>query len=178
MPCGYVSSSPPVENRTCDLHRIRLSTFDRSQRPRPLSVPAHFLSSTGMHPWTACACAGYLCSGLFEGEGPSPWGVFPGRTALPSSDYDAPSVTPLRPRDVVRGLPLPPVHLPGHPERGFPCSACKTQVERVRWRVSLLAPSALCGFPVFTQRVGQGDLCDRGPPIIWFALVLPLTARL
>ena len=38
----------------------------------------------------------------------------------------------------------------------------KTQTERCRWRVSLLAPSALCGSPVFAQRVGQVDLCDEG----------------
>src|SRR5262249_9034275 len=29
------------------------------------------------------------------------------------------------------------------------------------WRVHLLAPSALCGSPVFGQRVGQVDLCHR-----------------
>src|SRR5262245_50153563 len=33
----------------------------------PRSVPSHFASSTGLHPWTACAFAGYLCSGLSAG---------------------------------------------------------------------------------------------------------------
>src|SRR2546427_3695288 len=79
----------------------------------------------------------------------------------PSSDYDAPSATPLRHRDVVWGLPLPTVHCPWPPERSFPCSAWKTQVERGRWRVALLTPSALCGSPILEQRGGQGDLCHH-----------------
>ena len=62
----------------------------------------------------------------------------------------------------VRGLPLPTVHLPCHSSGGFPCSAWKTQTARCRWRVSLLAPSALCGSPGFAQRVGQVDLCYYG----------------
>jgi hypothetical protein len=33
----------------------------------PRSVPSHFASSTGLHPWTACAFAGYLWSGLPAG---------------------------------------------------------------------------------------------------------------
>src|SRR5713101_4836863 len=38
----------------------------------PRSVPSHFPHSTGHSPWSACAFARYLCSGLFESEGPSP----------------------------------------------------------------------------------------------------------
>ncbi len=33
----------------------------------PRSVPSHFPHSTGHSPWSACAFARYLCSGLFEG---------------------------------------------------------------------------------------------------------------
>ncbi len=46
-------------------------------------------------------------------------------------------------------------HCSSHLQRTLPCSAWKTQAERYRWRVHLLAPSALCGSPVFAQRVGQ-----------------------
>src|SRR5713101_128995 len=57
-------------------------------------------------------------------------------------------------------------HCSSHLQRTLPCSAWKTQAERYRWRVHLLAPSALCGSPVFAQRVGQVDLCDHGTAII------------
>ena len=57
------------------------------------------------------------------------------------------------------GLPYLLTHSPYHPSRSLPCSTWKTQTERDRWRVSLLAPSALCGSPVFGQRVSQVDLC-------------------
>jgi hypothetical protein len=33
----------------------------------PRSVPSHFSNSTGVHLWTACAFAGYLCSSLSKG---------------------------------------------------------------------------------------------------------------
>src|SRR6266436_8259330 len=36
-------------------------------QPVPRSVPSHFSSSTGVHLWTACAFAGYLCSSLSKG---------------------------------------------------------------------------------------------------------------
>jgi hypothetical protein len=62
------------------------------------------------------------------------------------------------------GSPLPTSHSPSHPSRSLPCSTWKTQTECCRWRVCLLAPSALCGSPVFAQRVGQVDLCDEGIP--------------
>src|SRR5216683_252152 len=57
-------------------------------------------------------------------------------------------------------------HCSSHLQRTLPCSAWKTQAERYRWRVHLLAPSALCGSPVFAQRVGQVALCDQGTTII------------
>ena len=57
-------------------------------------------------------------------------------------------------------------HCSSHLQRNLPCSAWKTQAERDRWRVHLLAPSALCGSPVFAQRVGQVALCDQGTTII------------
>lgn len=105
-------------------------------------------------------------------------GTVPVCTAFPCSDYYAPSATPCRHRDFVQGLPLPTIHLPWHPARSFPCSAWQTQMERGRWRVSLLAPSALCGSPVFAQRVEQVDRCDRGHPISWARLVLTRSARI
>jgi hypothetical protein len=60
------------------------------------------------------------------------------------------------------GSPLPTSHSPSHPSRSLPCSTWKTQTECCRWRVCLLAPSALCGSPVFAQRGRQVDRCDEG----------------
>ena len=54
--------------------------------------------------WVLCSPTTFVLR-TSKGEGPSPWGVFPVWTALPSSDYYAPSATPLRHRDFVRGLP-------------------------------------------------------------------------
>jgi hypothetical protein len=53
------------------------------------------------------------------------------------------------------GLPSLLLHSPYHPSRRLPCSPWKTQTARDRWRVSLLAPSALCGSPVCGQRVSR-----------------------
>ena len=57
------------------------------------------------------------------------------------------------------GLPSLLTHAPSHPARSLPYSTWQTQTARDRWRVPLLAPSALCGSPVFGQRGEQGDLC-------------------
>ena len=62
------------------------------------------------------------------------------------------------------GSPFPTVHSPSPPSRSLPCSAWKTPMARDRWRVSLLAPSALCGSPAFAPRVRQVDLGDEGTP--------------
>jgi hypothetical protein len=51
------------------------------------------------------------------------------------------------------GSPFPTSHSPSHPSRSLPCSTWKTQTACCRWRVDLLAPSALCGSPVVAQRV-------------------------
>ena len=69
-------------------------------------------------------------------------------------------------------------HCSSHLQRNLPCSAWKTQAERYRWRVPLLAPSALCGSPGFAQRVGQVGLCDHDNRSIRLAVVLTLTARM
>jgi hypothetical protein len=60
------------------------------------------------------------------------------------------------------GAPFPPAHAPAHPSRSLPCSTWKTQTACWRWRVCLLAPSALCGSPVFAPRGRQVDLWDEG----------------
>src|ERR1043166_4874398 len=65
------------------------------------------------------------------------------------------------------GSPLPTSHSPSHPPRSLPCSTWKTQTERDRWRVHLLAPSALCGSPAFGQRVEQVDLCHLWHRFRW-----------
>ena len=107
---------PRVEHRACGLHRTRLSTFDPSQSPHPLSVPSHFLSSTGVHPWSAAAFAASLCCGLLEGSGPSPSVLVLLWTACPSSDSCALSVTLQDHRRFVG------VSLPSFPP-SFPCLA-------------------------------------------------------
>ena len=84
--------TPPVEDRTCGFHRIRLSTFGRSPwgyHEASVSISA---ASTGLHPClipcrqhtrensrgTAYAFAGYFVRRLLfvlrpsKGEGPSP----------------------------------------------------------------------------------------------------------
>jgi hypothetical protein len=65
------------------------------------------------------------------------------------------------------GLPSLLTHSPSHPSRSLPCSTWKTQTERDRWRVHLLAPSALCGSPIFGQRVEQVDLCHLCHRLRW-----------
>jgi hypothetical protein len=63
-----VSSSPPFKTGLAAFTAPGLtpSVLLRGQTA-PRSVPSHFSSSTGVHPWTACAFAGYLCSSLSEG---------------------------------------------------------------------------------------------------------------
>src|SRR5262245_35458153 len=68
------------------------------------------------------------------------WGIllllFPSMwTALPSADYYTLSATSWG-IGVSLGSPLPTVHSPWHPSGSFPCSVCRTQTERCRWRVA------------------------------------------
>ena len=66
---------PPTEhaslrwthNRTCDFHRIRLSTFGRSPWHTMKRLFPFRQLHRYVHPWTACAFAGYLCSRLSKG---------------------------------------------------------------------------------------------------------------
>ena len=68
------------------------------------------------------------------------------------------------------GLPSLLTHSPSHPSRSLPCSTWKTQPARDRWRVPLLAPSALCGSPVCGQRGEQVDLCHLCHRLRWTAV--------
>src|SRR5262245_48886576 len=61
----YVSSCPPLKTVRTTFMVYGLAPAVILRDPR--SVPSHFASSTGLHPWTACAFAGYLCSGLSAG---------------------------------------------------------------------------------------------------------------
>src|SRR5215475_13696691 len=60
-----VSSSPPLKTvrTTFMVYGLAPGVPLRDAR----SVPSHFASSSGVHPWTACAFAGYLWSGLSAG---------------------------------------------------------------------------------------------------------------
>ena len=103
-----VSSSPPFSTARATftahgstpavlLHSLRHEAFLRI-------APAY----TEHSPCTAGAFAGYLCSGLSAGEGPSPWGCIPVYTAFPCADSYAPSDSPLEHRAFVRRFPLTP----------------------------------------------------------------------
>jgi len=61
----HVSSCPPLKTvrTTFMVYGLAPAVVLRASR----SVPSHFASSTGLHPWTACAFAGYLWSGLAAG---------------------------------------------------------------------------------------------------------------
>ena len=164
---GGLFPHPSVENRTCHFDGIRLHTCDHSPghdhaasvplAPVPQDSPP--VSSLRVH-----------------------WGPFGplfsparGRRRQASSGCARLSraPTPLPPptlhegRGVAVGAPLPTAHAPAPPARSLPCSIGKTRPERWRWRVSLLAPSALCGSPVFTQRIRPGHLCHlcTRPPV-------------
>ena len=89
-----------------------------------LSVPSHFLSSTGVHPWTAGPLAKYLWSGLFEGSGPSPSVLILVCPAFLGSDYYAPSDSCEDIGNFV-GSRLPTLHFPLAFLTGLPCSQCE-----------------------------------------------------
>jgi hypothetical protein len=85
-------------------------------------------------------------------------------TALPSADYYALSATSWG-IGVSLGSTLPTSHSPSHPSGSFPCSVCRTQAERCRWRVadcpfrSLRLPSrpqGRSGLPVVSGPVRLG----------------------
>src|SRR2546426_3259016 len=98
-------------------------------------------------------------------------------TRLPRAQTPMPHPTLRESIGVSLGSPLPTSHSPSHLSRSLPCSPWKTQTERWRWRVSLLAPSALCGSPGFAQRVGQVGLCDHSKRSIRIVAVFTLIAR-
>jgi len=166
----------PVENRTCPFEGIRLSTCACS----PWDDPE---ASVRIAPVPQVSTCGQLarslgtCVSLFS----------PARGLRPQSSSWCPQLswaqTPL-PHPTLRaglgvslGSPLPTSHSPSHPSRSLPCAPWKTPTERCRWRVSLLAPSALCGSPGFAQRGGQVGLCDPRNPAIAIAVVFPRIAR-
>src|SRR5215475_8148301 len=60
-----VSSSPPLKTVRTTFMVYGFAPAVPLRDPR--SVPSHFASSSGVHPWTACAFAGYLWSGLSAG---------------------------------------------------------------------------------------------------------------
>ena len=96
-------------------------------------------------------------------------------TAFPCADYYAPSDSSCGPwRFVGVSLTYFPLALTSLTKS--PVFNMEDSTERCRWRVSLLAPSALCGSPVFGQRVGQVDLCPlcTRPPDVHWSVFSPL----
>src|SRR5215813_924989 len=120
-----VSSSPPFKTVRTTFMVYGLAPAVPLRDPR--SVPSHFASSPGVHPWTACAFAGYLWSGLSTGLGPSPSVLILVYAALPRSDYYAPSDFPGRYRIFIRLSPSY-FHPPYQPSWNLPCSHCRTQM--------------------------------------------------
>jgi hypothetical protein len=166
----------PVENRTCPFEGIRLSTFDYSPwddheasvliSPVPqVSTCVQLARSLGTFVSLFSKARGLRRQSLS-------W-----CTQLSWAQTTMPHPTLRAGLGVSLGSPLPTSHSPSHPSRSLPCSLWKTQTERCRWRVSLLAPSALCGSPGFAQRVGQVGLCDHGNHSSASAVVFTLIAR-
>ena len=167
----------PVENRTCGLHRIRLSTCGPSPWQHTMK------RSFALLPHPRSMHRGPLARSL------DPFApVLPPARGLrrPSSSW-CPQLswapTPL-PHPTLRaglgvslGAPLPPSHAPSHPSRSLPCAAWQTHTARCRWRVARLAPSALCGSPGLAQRGRQIGLGDHGQRSSGLAVVFPLIAR-
>ena len=99
--------------------------------------------------WVLCAPPPFVLH-TSRGEGPSPCGSLPVWTALPSSDYSAPSDSPCGPwRFVGVSLPYLPTRL------DIPHEVSRVPHRRLKRNdeggVFLLAPSALCGFSVSLQ---------------------------
>ena len=92
-------------------------------------------------------------------------------TAFPSADYYALSATSWG-IGVSLGSPLPTSHSPSHPSGSFPCSVCRTQTERCRWRVagcpfrSLRLPSHPQGRPGLPLFSGPVRLRFTGPILL------------
>jgi hypothetical protein len=102
--------------------------------------PFTFLQHTRSSPCTACAFAGYLCSDLPEGEGPSPSVLILGSPAFLGADSSAPSDSPLWPRAFVRRFPLTPSPLL------FPSPGRVGTVDPFGYGVSP-SPNRTCTFP-------------------------------
>jgi hypothetical protein len=165
----------PVENRTCHFHGIRLNTCAQSPWRSPEALGP---LAPGPQASTRVPLARAL--GTFVPLFSQARGLRP-----PSSSWCAQLACAQTPRPpptlrqgvgVSLGAPWPTGHSPAPPLRSLPCAAWQTQTARARWRVALLAPSALCGSPVCGQRGEQVDLCHLCSRLRE-ALVRTLTAR-
>ena len=166
----------PVENRTCHFHGIRLSTCDCSpwqtrKRRFPLRQFHRYppVDSLRVH-WVPLFPPSHRRGAFAISPHPGVHG-FPVRRLL------CPIRLSMRALALRWGLPSLLTHSPSPPSRRLPCSTWKTQTARDRWRVPLLAPSALCGSPVFGQRGEQVDLCHLCHRLRW-AEVPPRSARI
>jgi hypothetical protein len=153
----------PVKNRPCHFDGIRLSPCDRSPwRHHEASVPIAPVPQASIHGQLARS-PGTFVSLFSQARGLRRQSAS-GCARLSRAQTPMPHPTLHEGLGVALGSPLPTAHAPSHPSRSLPWSTWKTQTACCRWRVYLLAPAALCGSPVFAQRVRQVDLCDEGPP--------------
>jgi hypothetical protein len=112
----------------------------------PGSYSASHFAGAAHSPWTACACAGYLCSHLSKGEGPSPAVLILVCPAFLGSDYYAPSDS-FWGLGVSYGSPQSYSPLPFPSPRRSPVFTIEDSKRNAVGGVFLLAPSTLCGSP-------------------------------
>src|SRR6266849_3335527 len=161
---------PPVENRTCGFHRIRLNTFGHSPwgyHEASVSISA---ASTGLHPcfmpfrrhpreqlaWTAYAFAGYCVRRLpLYSVLPKARGLRPGEYAPCGRRYRPPTTTPPPPLLSGIGMSSRVSPLLLSPSLRILRAASRVRCDRLKRNegggVLLAAPSALCGSPVGIQ---------------------------
>ena len=161
---------PPVENRTCGFHRIRLNTFGQSpwgDHEASVSIAA---ASTGLHPcfmpwrrhpreqrsWTAYACAGYFVRRL------PVYAILPKARGLRQGEYSPcgrrdrpPTPTPPPPLLSGRGIASRVSPLLLSTALGLLRAASRVRGDRLQRHdgggVLLAVPSARCGSPVGLQ---------------------------
>jgi len=163
-------SQPPVENRTCGFHRIRLNTFGHSPwgyHEASVSISA---ASTGLHPcfmpfrrhpreqlaWTAYAFAGYCVRRLpLYSVLPKARGLRQGEYAPCGRRYRPPTTTPPPPLLSGIGMSSRVSPLLLSPSLRILRAASRVRCDRLKRNegggVLLAAPSALCGSPVGIQ---------------------------
>jgi hypothetical protein len=155
-------------------HRAQhLRSFSRTKHPEAF---LRISPAPRPSPWTACAFAGGPLLQSFRRLGACAIGTHPRVHGFPVRRLLCPSRLSSGASSFCETLPSHyfPTALPIH--QGVSRVPHGRRTSNEVGGVLLLAPSALCGSPVFRQRVEQVDRWHRGPPDRG-ALVLTLPAR-